>query len=261
MTLDHINAWRRFAGKAAALCCLLFCVSALDGLSSRFGENPNELRLLPGDSIPVNGSASEGVRNPQDLKVVSDSDHIRLSFEKIHTGYWLGGLMWRGTLTTSSAIGAGDYKVTVTANSEPSGKPSTAFHVRIFGDEASLQKSSASTIQRTTGISPWWSAVLFFPLAIAFSGIVYLCSQRREQLLRQGGKAEIYRISKNDEEYEVSFALGTKQGVRVGSVLTLLDKTGVPVGSVTVKDAYQEDATGMVSADCLPAPGFIVAMS
>ena len=129
-----------------------------------------------------------------------------------------------------------------------------------LGDAASLQKSSASIIQRYTGISPWWSAVLFFPLAIVFSGIVYLCSQRREQLLRQEGKAEIYRISRKDDEYEVSFALGTKQGVHAGSVLTLLDKTGVPVGSVTVKEAYKEDATAMVSSDCSPVPGFIVAL-
>lgn len=260
MTLDHVNGWRRSAGKAAALCCLLFCVSAIDGLSSRFRQDVNELRLLPGESMPVNGSASESVRDPQDLKYVSDSDLIRLTFEKIHTGFWLGGLMWRGTLSASTDIGAGNYTVTVSAKSEPSDKPVTTFRVRIFRDVANLQKSSASTIQRYTGISPWWSAALLFSLAIVFSGIVYLCSQKREQLLRQEGRAELYRISRTDGEFEVSFALGTKHGVHAGRVLTLLDKSGVPVGSVTVKDAYQEDATAVVSSDCLPEPGFIVVL-
>jgi hypothetical protein len=194
------------------------------------------------------------------LNYASDSDLIRLSFEKIHTGFWLGGLMWRGELATSTDISAGDYTVTVSAKSEPSGKPLTVFRVRIFGDAASLQKSSASTIQRYTGISPWWSAALIFSLAMVCSGIVYMCSQKREQLLRQEGKAEIYRISEHDGEYEVSFALGTKHGVHAGRVLTLLDKTGVPVGSVTVRDAYEEDATAAVSAECPPTPGFIVAL-
>jgi hypothetical protein len=260
MTLDTINHRRRLAGRAAALCCLLFFLSAVDGLLSRFGQSANELRLLPGESIQVNGSASETVRNPEDLKYASESDLIRLSFEKIHTGFWLGGLMWRGELTTSTDIRAGDYIVTVSAKSESPAKPLTIFQVRVFGDPAGLQQSSASVIQRYTGISPWWSAVLYVPLVIVFSGIVYLCSQRREQLLKQEGKAEIYRISRKDDEYEVSFALGKKHAVRVGSVLTLLDKTGVPIGSVTVKDAYEEDATAVVTSDSPPAPGFIVAL-
>jgi len=261
MTLDHINARRRFAGTAAALCCLLFCISALDGLISRFGEDPHEVRLLPGESAAVNGSASEGVRDPQDLTVTSDSDLIRLAVDRIHTGFWLGGLMWRGTVTASSTLQAGDYTLTVSAPGEPSGKPLATFRVRVFQDAASLLKSSRSIIQRTIGISPWWLAALFFPLAIACSGIVYLCSQRREQLLRQEGKAELYRIGRSDEGLEVSFALGTRQGVRVGSVLTLLDPAGVAVGSVTVRDVFEEDATATVSPDCLPEPGFIVALS
>lgn len=47
----------------------------------------------------------------------------------------------------------------------------------------------------------------------------------------------------------------------MGSVLTLLDSAGVPVGSVTVRDVFEEDATATVSPDCLPKPGFIVALS
>lgn len=260
MTLDTINQRRKLVGRAAALCCLLFFLSALDGLLSRFGQSADELRLLPGESISVNGSVSEGIRDPQDLKYAGDSDQIRLSFERIHTGFWLGGLMWRGELTTSNEIGAGDYQVVVSAKSESSGKALTVFRVRVFANTASLQQNSASMIQRHAGISPWWSAALFFLLAVISSGLVYLCSQRREQLLRQEGKAEIYRILKTDEGIEVSFALGTKHGVLAGSVLTLLDKTGVLVGSVKVTDVYEEDATAVVSSDCSPTPGFLVAL-
>jgi len=258
MTLDHINSRRRFAGAAAALCYLLFCISALDGLISRFGENPHEVRLLPGESAAVNGPASEGVRDPQDLTVTSDSDLIRLSVEKIHTGFWLGGLMWRGTVTTSSTLEAGDYTLTVSAPSEPSGRPLATFRIRVFQDAASLLKSAGPILQRTIGISPWWLAAIFLPLAVICSGIVFFCSQKREQFLRQEGKAEVYRVSRSDEGFEVSFALGTRQGVRVGSVLTLLDSAGDPVGSVTVRDVFEEDATATVSPDCLPRPGFLV---
>jgi len=194
------------------------------------------------------------------LRITSDSNQIHLAIEQIHTGFWLGGLMWRGTLTTNSTLGAGDYTVAVKAGSDPAGKPLATFRVRIFADAASLQKSAASIIQRTTGISPWWSAALLFALAAGSAGIVFLLSEKREQLLRQEGKAEIYRISEQDGAYEVSFALGTRQGVHVGSKLTLLDKSGLPVGSVIVKEVYEEDATATVSVDCLPQPGFLVVL-
>lgn len=258
MTLETTNHRGRLAGKAAAVCCALFLLSAGDGLISGFRQPANELRLLPGEATKVNGSASDLVREPQDLEYAADGEGIRLSIEKIHTGFWLGGLMWRGTLTASSDVGAGDYTVTVRARGEPSGKPLTAFRVHIFADVASMQKSSASIIQRTTGISPWWSAAVSFMLAAVFSGLVFLCSQRREQLLKLQGKAEIYRIIKMDDEYEVSFALGKKQGVHTGMTLMLADETGLPLGKVLVRDVYDDDATGTITPDCPLKMGYLI---
>jgi hypothetical protein len=260
MTLETINHRRKLAGRAAALCCMFFLFSAVDGLLASFRQSANELRLLPGESTKVNGSAREGIRDPQDLEYVTDSEQIRLSVEKIHTGFWLGGLMWRGELTTSTPLEPGDYTVTVRPKDEPSGKPLTVLRVRIFRDQLSLQESADSIIQRYTGFSPWWSLAVSFPLALLFSGIVYLCSQKREHILLQEGKAEVYRIVRTEEEYEISFALGTRQGVHTGMILNLVDETGIPVGRVVVKDAYEEDATGVVTLDCPLKMGYLVAL-
>ncbi len=247
------------AGKAAALCCLLFFVSAVDGIVSRFAQSADDLRLLPGESIQVNGPVGEGVRDIQDLEVASDSEMLDLSFDRMHPGYWTGGLLWRGVLTAGPEVRPGTYSVAVKARNQPARKALTVFRVRIFGDAAALQQSFDSIIQRSTGLPPWWVMVILFPLILISAGAVYLCSQQRERLLKQEGKAEIYRVNRKDDEVEVTFALGTLHGIHVGSVLTLLDKNGVPVGSVTVKEAYEGDATAVTTPECLPRPGFIVA--
>ena len=166
--------------------------------------------------------------------------------------------MWRGILATSPNITPGDYNVSIRATSEPSEKPMATFQVKVFEDPVSLQKSAGSVIQRYTGLSPWWALALCFPLVLLFVGIVYFCSRKREQFLRQEGKAEIYRISKKDDDYEVSFALGMKDGVQAGSLLTLLDESGMPVGSVKVIEAYEADSTALTMFDCKVKPGYMV---
>ena len=166
--------------------------------------------------------------------------------------------MWRGVLAANSSIAPGDYSVSIRAISEPSEKPMATFKVKVFGDPASLQKSSDSVIQRYTGGSPWWALAFCFPLVLLSVGIVYLCSQKREQFLRQEGKAEIYRISTRDGGYEIAFALGMKDGIQVGSLLTLLDKSGMPVGSVKVIEAYQADSMALTMFECKVKPGYMV---
>ncbi len=166
--------------------------------------------------------------------------------------------MWRGILTVGKNIAPGEYSVAIKSKGEPSEKPMTAFRLRVFQDAAILQKNSDSIIQRYTGYSPWWFAVSFFSLTLLLVGIVYLCSLKREESLRQEGKAEIYRISKTDAGNEISFALGTKHGVQNGSLLKLLDADGIPVGSVKVMATYETDSLALATPDIVIKPGYMV---
>jgi hypothetical protein len=260
MTLDSVNRGRNLVGKAAALFCVLFFLSVLDGVISHFGQSPNDLKLLPGTSLKINGPAKESIRTIQELEYSATSDLIGITFERVHTGYWMGGRMWRGVLTTTPNLAPGEYSATVRANGEPSEKPITVFRIRVFGDPVSLQKSSESIIERHTGYSPWWPAAFFFALTVLLFGIVYLLSNEREQLMRLEGKADIYRIARKDDGYEVSFSLGTRHGVQKGSQLALLDENGVPVGSVKIVEAYEADSTALAMFDCTVKPGYMVAL-
>jgi hypothetical protein len=260
MTLDDINRWRRLAGRVAALFCILSFLSVVDGLILHMKQSPNDLRLVPGDSVKINGSCKETVRDVNELEYAATNDSIRLSFEAVHAGYWLGGRMWRGVLTVSERIAPGEYSVAVMTKGEPSEKPVTTFSATVFKDAASLQDSSDSFVQRYTGWSPWWAAAPCFTVALLLFGVVYLCSQKREESLRQEGKAEIYRISRTDTGCEISFGLGTDHGVQTGSRLKLLDAEGVPVGVVKVEVAYESDSTALATPDITIKPGYMVSM-
>jgi hypothetical protein len=154
----------------------------------------------------------------------------------------------------------GTYTATVRSKAEPSEKPATVFQIRVYGDAASLQKSSTSIIQRYTGYSAWWAVAFCLASTLLLFGIVYLLSNKREQLMRQEGRADIYRISKIEDRYEVSFSLGIRDGLQRGSQLRLLDGDGVPVGTVVVKEIFENDAIAVLTLDCCVKPGYIVAL-
>jgi len=127
MTLDRVNRYRSILGKVAALLSVLFFLSVLDGVISHFGQSSNDLSLLPGASVKVNGPAKDNIRDIQELEYVASSDLINLSFEAVHTGFWMGGRMWRGVLTVSADAAPGAYAATVRSKAEPSEKPVTIF--------------------------------------------------------------------------------------------------------------------------------------
>jgi hypothetical protein len=260
MTLDRVNHYRSILGKIAALLSVLFFLSVLDAVISYFGQSPNDLSLLPGASVKVNGPARDNIRDIQELEYMATSDLINVSFEAVHTGFWMGGRMWRGVLMVSPHAAPGAYTATVRSKAEPSEKPVTVFQVRVYGDAASLQQRSTSIIQRYIGYSAWWAVAFCFAATLLLFGVVYLFSNQREQLMKREGKADIYRITKIEDGYEVSFSLGTRDGLQLGSQLRLLDEDGAPVGTVVVKESYEHDAIGVLTPDCSVKPGYIVAL-
>jgi hypothetical protein len=260
MNLDSVNRWRSLAGKVAALCCVVFFLSVLDGVVSHFGQSPNDVRLLPGASAKVNGPARDNIREIEELEYITTSDLVSLSIEKVHTGFWMGGRMWRGVLTAGPNAEPGGYSVTVRSKDKPTEQPITLFHITIYRDPDALQNSAASVIERHSGFSPWYPAAWFFVLTALLFGTVYLLSTKREQLMRREGRADIYRITKNDDGYEVSFGLGTKHGLGVGSSLRLLDRDGLPVGTVVVKEVLENDAIAMTAPEYSVKPGYMVSL-
>jgi hypothetical protein len=233
-------------------------ISGLDGLAAQFRSPPNEFLALAGEAIHVNGPCSPGIQDVSQLTYQSTSDGIRLRFEALQSGFWLGGSMWRGLLELSKDLRPGEYGVVVRPQDIPDEKPFGLFVIKVFPNEGALQQVSRSLIRRHFGISPW----LFFSVSIGFTALafalVFGMSQKREALMAAMGRAEIYRVAKAEGFYEIAFGLGTVHGIRVGDSLAILNRRGERVGQVTVTESFEQDASGTVDLGTKVKPGFVV---
>jgi hypothetical protein len=260
MNLDRVTYWREMIGRAGAFFCIIFLVAAVDGIVSNFRQPDNLIRLLPGESIEVNGSLKEKAETVQDLDCVSDSNQIQLTFEALHSGFWFGGYMWRGLLKVSPTIAPGEYSVKVARKGGDPPKFSSNFRVEVYPDHESYRRSSKSLMRKYLDVSPWWVLGVFVLSTFFAFALVYFLSQKREFLLALDGKAEVYLIEEGESECIVSFGLGTNHGVRPGTVLTVSDRRGSAVGTAEVRESSETDSTAVVTSDYKIKPGFILSI-
>jgi hypothetical protein len=259
MELSAVNKRRSLAGGAAAFVCLFLALGILDGLIARFRQPLNVFHLLPGQAEDIDGPVPEPAGGLQDLGVVSGSPEITLHFQSQEKGFWLGTPLWRGQIRVSDRIQPGDYQVKVIARARGLQPASPVFLIRIHADAASLQKSAASLIRRTFGVSPWRMVLFWLPLAVGAFGLIFYLSGKREALLLAEGQAEIYRTRRTETGQEVSFGLGAAQGVQEGDILDLFDDRGRLLGEVEVLTADEKDAVAGAGPAQAVRPGYLVA--
>ena len=200
----------------------------------------------------------EKIDNPGELTYVGNTREIRLVFEAVQTGFWLGGYLWNGILDVDPRIQPGEYTLTVQDKKRPGIKPGTLFHVEVHKDLRHLNQKSKSFFLKTLGISPWLVALFIIPFVMIIFGIVFFLSHKIEMLLADQGEAEVYRVRKGDKGYEIFFGLGSKQGINPGSCLTILDKQGGVVGSITPQEIFEGHSIARVGSEMTVNPGFMI---
>lgn len=258
MNLDQVSVLRKFARRAGAIFFILIFVAVIDGCVAKFREPINVFNILPGQSVKVDGPLDLKIQDTKELSYVSTSDNVRLSFDAIQAGFWLGGNMWLGTVTTDTLIQPGQYDITVYTRGETDIKKKFVFRIKVFKDYESYRQSFKSVIRRYLDFSPWWILLFCLPLTALTVGIVFYLSKRFEELLAREGKAEIYRIIRGDKGCEISFGLGTKHGVQPGARFSLLNESGHPAGSAVVQKVSQTDSSAILGLDCKVKQGDIV---
>lgn len=259
MQLTQAQSWRTLLGRVAALFCLLALAAVLDGVVSKFREPANVLDVLPGSTVDANGPAAATVTKVEDLESLSDSPHFNLTFEAVHSGYFLGGNMWRGRLAVAPAASPGKYVLAVRAKGQKPDQPPFLLRVNVHPNPAGLKQSSKSLVRRTLGISPWLAAALCLPFIGLAGGMVFLFSRKLEAALAKQGVAEIYRVARGEGSSEIAFGLGTEHGVTPGDHLNVLDPTGRAVGVAEVLTASAQDAVGAVQGNLEVKAGYYVA--
>ncbi len=259
--LDKTSRWKNLAGKAGMFFLILSALAVVDACQSRFRTPLNIFDVLPGSVVEVTGQLEKKVPL-QELTYISTSDLIRLSFSEVRMGYWFGEAMWQGSLTVSPDIIPGEYRLTIflEGHKPTPEKPAPVFLIKVYQDHLSLRQGSKSFIQRSSGISPWWFAVFCLPFIGLSSGTVFYLSVRIDHLLAKEGKAEVYRVVAGAEGSEISFGLGTRHGVKPGSLLTLFDESGRPVATGVVHRVSETNSVAIVGLDCTVKQGDIVSL-
>jgi len=258
MDLKQISKSRQFLGKAGAALCALLFLAVLDGLIAQFRQSPNVLRVLPGETVEINGPVRGEVKDLQELEYSSDTKHLTFSLLALHKGYFLGGDMWRGQLTVSRSLSPGEYRLTVAVKGTPQDQAPPPFRVLVYANAQAWLQSSPSLIQRYTEYSPWTVAPALLPLILLAFGLVFYLSQRRERLLLQQGKAEVYRLVRGDSGWAVRFGLGAAQGLSPGMRVVIRDGQDRAVATAEVRETGETDSWAMAGGDQEVKIGYLV---
>ncbi len=258
MTHQQVSRLRNIAGKWVALCGIFFFAAAFDAIISQTRQPLNLIELTPGTSEKINFHLKDKTDSTEVFSYKSDSELIRVSFDSVHKGFWLGGLMCQGTLSSANPIAPGDYQISI--HIKGSNAPIHGFKVRVYRDMREYRNHSKSFIFRYVGISPWWAMIVCAALFLLSGISVFYLSRKREILMASSGVAEIYQVSRKDVGCEISFAMGKKHGIDVGTTLRVCDDKGDRIVNATVISVSDEDASAEINTQIYVRPGYIVSV-
>jgi hypothetical protein len=257
MNLAEASRYRSLAGRAGFLVGILLVAAMLDVVIARHRTEFNVMHVLPGQVEPIDGPLAEKT-TVEELAYQSDTPDLKVSFDETHTGFWLGGQMWRGQLVVGSQIRPGKYTLSVMPKDPVSDRRPLVYRVTVYPDYAIWRQNSKSYLTRYCGVSPWWVIVGSFGSLALLGGIIFLMSGRVDALMAQSGRAEVYRVRRVPNGYELSFGLGTDHGVHPGSKLTLFNQNGQPLGQIEVLEASARDAVAQGEFNQEIQDGFMV---
>ena len=245
----------KLVGRGGAVISLIFFLSILDTFVSGHLEPKGTYRALPGTTRLINGKLQRPVDSADEITYSSDTPAVKIVFLEAK------GRLWRGRLEVNQRAKERDYSLIVYLKGQVPDEETPILTVRVFEDRARYQASFKSISQKHLGIPPWWISVVSLPLALVSFGAVYLLSSREEALLAREGIAEIYRIIRRDEAWEITFGLGRDHGIKPRDRLKLLNAEGRPVGDVVVTIVEAEQSHASVDRWLPITPNFFVSKS
>ncbi len=237
--MEEISLLKDRVAKIGAAFCILFLLCVVDGGQAYLREPFNRLRMLPGMTEKLTGPMAPGVNGLEGMTSEESSDSISMSLEQMISGFWLGGKMWRGTLSLRPDAETGNYMVSVFGTEDQKRVGQNTFQVVVYKDRAALLADSKSLLLRYSGISPWLIAGSFFLLVLITCGGLYLISGKRDELMAERGEAEIFHITRDALGLSIYFGLGTSNGVGEGSRLSIMDPKGRELDETSVESVSE----------------------
>jgi hypothetical protein len=248
MTINRLLAIRSISGKTGAILCVLIALIVIDSLISRFRDPFNVIHLVRGGSQQVTGILPDQVESTDDMLSVSETHLISIDFQEIFSGFWLGNPMWRGTIAASPDTVPGEYQIKIRGRSQLTFNPALIYAVRVYLDELALQKSHGPFLKRHVGLLAGHASLILFPVIGLIVLFNYLLSGILEKRMASMGRAEIYMIKQIGNGHRFAFSLGTRQGVRVGEIVDILNGSETMITEAVVLETNPDNAIARTDA-------------
>ncbi|MDL2285882.1 hypothetical protein LJC24_00390 [Desulfococcaceae bacterium OttesenSCG-928-F15] len=193
----------KLLGRIGGILFLLALVSIGDAVQATVRTPFNSIQLVAGKSTSISGilpqEASEAGEMIFFLKGPSAMD-LSFSPTGAFRGFWLGGDMWRGTISAKPEANTGVVVLTivdmvpakkkgeaVSENEKPVlvQNPGLVYTVHLWSSQKEADQASLSFITRTTGFRTPILAVLSFLLALGASIFSFLTMRKAEARLAQ----------------------------------------------------------------------------
>ncbi len=265
--MEKLIAARTLTGKLTFIALVIALAGICDGLLASWRTPDNRFDMISGGSSEIIGTFFGNSRNPADLGFSSDTQGVRIDFDKeLFKGFWLGENMWRGHIVASPYLKQGTATVKITfkdlSNIKPKDRPKLekrlAYTVRVFENESVMRKNDMSLVKRLLGFAPWYLSAFSLPVILVTGLIGFFLSGKIEHGMAKSGKAEIFRVSRKDNRLEVHFGLGKNHGLALGERLMLFNKAGLLVTELFVSTLNPESATALAEETLPITPGFLV---
>ncbi|MBF0390485.1 MAG: hypothetical protein HQK71_10325 [Desulfamplus sp.] len=259
---------RLIFSRICTIALIIAIIGILDTLISLYRKPANDLDIIAGRSLEVVGKVYGNSTNIRDIGFSLDSAGLSLIFDnKLFSGYWLGEDMWRAELKADSSLPPGRYKIKILFHDLSNIKPDdlikvdklSTYTVNVYSDAKALRQSDLSFIKRFTGISPWLISIVFFPIVLMSGALVFIISGKLETQMAQNGFAEVYRVIKHDNGFELFFGLGTNHGLTVGDKIKIMNESGETITEAVANNIGKENSSALAAAIKQIRPGFMVA--
>jgi len=234
---------------------LLLCLACLaDALAAGFKDEGRLFHAVPGSSVPITAILPMGASTLSEMRVHGGDADVALTPDDLFTGFWLGGTMWRGSITIGEGALPGQRTFTLEGPpvpAAPKAPPPQVYTVVVYADAQAMQEASPSFVTRLSGQNPFVVSLCLFLLALPAGAGGYLANWRLERLLTEEGKGIVYMVKQTDDGLVITFSLGTHQGLSPGMGVRILNAAGLEAGHAEVTASMSDDAVArLVSGSC-----------
>lgn len=282
-------AFARLLGKISACVFLIAVLAVIDGLQTLMRQEFNAVSLCPGESATISGMMPLDTASHTDLAVELDN-LSGLVFRPIESfkGFWMGGRMWRASLTASASASPGKGTLTVvdmvplkkvgqTTVPEEKGVPQPApanassatvmgqnpalvYSVTVWPSAAERDAAVFSFLSRHTGQPPFVVAGAATALALLLGLGNFLLFSRAEKRLAHQGVYFIHGIKKKDDGLHASFAHAGQDAFMPGDPVLLYDANWREHGQGAIADKDPVKGFALFAPETPPRYGWLVAL-